>query len=52
MADLTSEQGASATLDIISRPNAETNGKFLTVFVEGFEKVEGPNRYDGKVAPW
>lgn len=52
MADLTAEQGALATLEIIDKPNAETNGHFTKVRVAGWENVPGPNVYDGKNAPW
>lgn len=52
MADLTPEQGAKASLDIIYRPNEETNGKMPKVFVKGWENAQGPNVYDGTDAPW
>ncbi|KAK2034765.1 NAD(P)-binding protein [Colletotrichum zoysiae] len=51
-ADLTPEQGAKASLDIIYRPNEQTNGKMPKVFVKGWENVEGPNVYDGTDVPW
>lgn len=52
MADLTPEVAAKAFLDVVYRPNQETNGKFGNVFVEGYQNAEGPNRYDGKDSPW
>lgn len=52
MADLTPAEGAKASVDIIYRPNAETNGQLPKVFVKGFEVRDGPNVYDGKNAPW
>ncbi|KAL8629843.1 hypothetical protein Q9189_004452 [Teloschistes chrysophthalmus] len=53
-ADLTADQGAKATLEIIARPGAgqELNGRFLKVRVEGWEGKEGHSKYDGKDAPW
>jgi hypothetical protein len=52
MVDLTPEQGDKASLDMIYRPNAETNGKLLKVFVDGYQNAEDPKRYDGKVDSW
>ncbi|KAK4183815.1 hypothetical protein QBC35DRAFT_507237 [Podospora australis] len=55
MADLTPEQGAKASLDIIfNKSQAEVNGKMAKVFVEGLDKpAEGRlNVYDGSDAPW
>ncbi|KAI8312746.1 hypothetical protein K4K59_005480 [Colletotrichum sp. SAR11_240] len=52
MADLTPEQGAKASLDIIYRPNEQTNGKMPKVFVKGWEDAKGPNVYDGTDVPW
>ncbi|PYH81855.1 NAD(P)-binding protein [Aspergillus uvarum CBS 121591] len=37
IADLTPEQGAKASLDILFRPNAEINGQFPKVLVPGWE---------------
>ncbi|KAL1620767.1 hypothetical protein SLS56_009537 [Neofusicoccum ribis] len=51
-ADLTIEQGSTATLDIILRVTAEDTGKFFNVHVAGWEKAEGINQYDGKCPPW
>ncbi|GME46065.1 short chain oxidoreductase [Neofusicoccum parvum] len=51
-ADLTIEQGSTATLDIILRVTAEDTGKFFNVHVAGWEKAEGVNQYDGKCPPW
>ncbi|OKP10351.1 hypothetical protein PENSUB_4198 [Penicillium subrubescens] len=52
MADLTPEQGAKASLDILFRPNAEINGQFPKVLIPGWEKAKGPNVYDGTNVPW
>jgi len=51
-ADLTPEVGAKASLEVLSKPREELNGKFPKVFVKGFENKEGVNRYDGTEAPW
>jgi hypothetical protein len=51
-ADLEPEVGAKATLDIILKSTSETNGKFLTIHVPGWENAPGPNKYDGSVVPW
>lgn len=37
-ADLTAEEGAKASLDIIHKDNKETNGQFPKVLVKGWEK--------------
>jgi hypothetical protein len=52
IADLKPEQGAKATLEIIAKPNSETNGRFSNVLVKGWENAPSPNTYDGKVKPW
>ncbi len=53
MADLTPEQGAKASLDIIfDKGQKEVNGQMPKVFVQGWEKAEGLNVYDGSNAPW
>ncbi|KAI2619923.1 NAD(P)-binding protein [Hypoxylon sp. NC1633] len=52
MADLTPEQGAQASLDIILKPGNEYNGKMPKVLVKGWEKAEGRNQYDGSIVPW
>ncbi|KAL8849530.1 MAG: hypothetical protein Q9221_005464 [Calogaya cf. arnoldii] len=51
MADLTTEQGAKASLDMIFKPGQELNGQFPRVHVKGWENAER-NIYDGKNAPW
>ncbi|ROV97503.1 hypothetical protein VPNG_08734 [Cytospora leucostoma] len=52
-ADLTPEEGARASLDLIFRKGQELNGKLPKVFVKGWEKDVGqPNVYDGSNAPW
>lgn len=55
MVNLTPEQGAQASLDIIfNKTQEEVNGKMPKVFVEGFDKP-APGRmnvYDGTNAPW
>lgn len=50
-ADLTAEEGAKASLDLIFRPGQEFNGQFPKVLVKGWEKAEGNNQYDGSNAP-
>jgi hypothetical protein len=54
MADLTPEQGAKASLDIIFNKGQELNGQMPKVFVKGWEKPqEGKwNVYDGTNVPW
>ncbi|EFX02869.1 short chain dehydrogenase reductase [Grosmannia clavigera kw1407] len=53
MADLTPEQGAKASIDIIfNKTQAEINGQLPKVFVKGWEKPGGRNVYDGTNAPW
>ncbi|KAL8765506.1 MAG: hypothetical protein Q9209_007440 [Squamulea sp. 1 TL-2023] len=52
MADLTAEEGAKASLDLIIRPGQELNGQYPTVLVKGWEKAEGLSRYDGSSSPW
>ncbi|KAL4737890.1 NAD(P)-binding protein [Aspergillus similis] len=52
MADLTPEEGAKASLDILFRPNQEINGQFPKVLVKGWENAKGPNVYDGTNIPW
>ncbi|KAL9111593.1 MAG: hypothetical protein Q9227_004081 [Pyrenula ochraceoflavens] len=52
MADLTPEQGAKASIDIIFKEGQELNGQMPKVFVKGWEKAEGSNVYDGTNAPW
>lgn len=51
MADLTTEQGAKASLDMIFRPGQELNGKFPKIHLKGWENAER-NQYDGLNAPW
>ncbi|KAJ8131776.1 hypothetical protein O1611_g1847 [Lasiodiplodia mahajangana] len=50
MADLTAEEGAKASLDIIFKPNSETNGKLPKVLVKGWETKS--HCYDGTNVPW
>jgi hypothetical protein len=52
MADLTPEQGAKASLDIVFKSNEETNGTFAKIFISGWESFTSGNVYDGKDAPW
>ncbi|KAL2074163.1 hypothetical protein VTL71DRAFT_7941 [Oculimacula yallundae] len=52
MADLPAAVGAKASLEKIIAAGKEENGKFLNIRVEGYEDVEGPNRYDGKNPGW
>jgi hypothetical protein len=51
MADLTADEGAKASLDIILKPGQEYNGQLPKVLVKGWEK-KGPNYYDGTNVPW
>lgn len=52
MADLTAEEGAKASLEIILRAGQDLNGKFPNILVKGWEKAEGRNQYDGSITPW
>lgn len=52
IADLTPEQGAKASLDIIFNKGQEVNGKMPIVYVEGWENAKGPNVYNGTNYPW
>ncbi|KAK7702727.1 putative secondary metabolism biosynthetic enzyme [Botryosphaeria dothidea] len=45
-ADLEPEQGANATLDIVSRATSADTGKFFNINVPGWDK------YDGSCPPW
>lgn len=51
-ADLTADQSANGILEILFRITKEDNGKFFNIRVDGWEKAEGLNRYDGEEAPW
>ena len=51
-ADLEVETGVQAVLKIILEANPEMNGKFLNIYVPGWEKASGPNQYDGQELPW
>ncbi|KAK1143606.1 hypothetical protein N8T08_006216 [Aspergillus melleus] len=51
-ADLTTDQSANGILEILFRVTKEDNGKFFNIRVDGWEKAEGLNRYDGAEAPW
>ncbi|KAL8989987.1 MAG: hypothetical protein Q9169_008235, partial [Polycauliona sp. 2 TL-2023] len=46
IADLTPEEGAKASLDMIFRPGQGLNGQFPTVLVKGWEKAGGNHQYD------
>lgn len=52
MTDLTPEEGAKASLNIIFNQGQEVNSKMPKVFVKGYEKGKGTNVYDGTNAPW
>ncbi|KAI1073697.1 hypothetical protein F5B20DRAFT_586970 [Whalleya microplaca] len=55
MADLTTEEGAKASLDIIFEEGQKYNGQMTKVFVKGWEDSENPKGrhiYDGTSAPW
>ncbi|KAI1176630.1 NAD(P)-binding protein [Nemania sp. FL0916] len=49
-ADLTVEQGAKASLDIIFAPGQKYNGQMPKVLVKGWENKS--HRYDGTNLPW
>ncbi|KAK3720845.1 hypothetical protein LTR37_003508 [Vermiconidia calcicola] len=53
-ADLSVEEGAKATIDVIFNNGHESNGKFLNIYVPGWEKPRGVNNnfYNGKEVPW
>ncbi|KAL1627203.1 hypothetical protein SLS56_006442 [Neofusicoccum ribis] len=51
-ADLSPEEGAEATLNVVFRVNSEETGKFFTVRVPGWENKSGHERYDGNCPPW
>ncbi|KAI1207237.1 NAD(P)-binding protein [Annulohypoxylon truncatum] len=51
-ADLTPEEGAKASLDIILKPGREYNGKMPKILVRGWENAPGNNQYDGTIVPW
>lgn len=50
-ADLTPEEGAKASLDMIFN-GKNLNGQFPKVFVKGWENAKGRNVYDGTNSPW
>ena len=52
MADLTAEEGAKASLDMIFKPGQELNGQFPKILVKGWETAEGNNQYDGSNSAW
>ncbi|KAK4169717.1 estradiol 17-beta-dehydrogenase 2 [Cladorrhinum sp. PSN259] len=52
MADLTAEQGAKATLDIVFNKGREMNGKFAKIYIEGWESAGYAHLYDGTDSPW
>ncbi|KAK4227345.1 hypothetical protein QBC38DRAFT_193968 [Podospora fimiseda] len=52
MADLTPEQGAKTTLDFVFNKGQEVNGKFLKVYIQGWETAGYAHVYDGGEAPW
>lgn len=51
-ADLDVDIGAKAVLDIILGCKPQYNGTFRNIRVSGWEKVKGPNRYDGEEVGW
>ncbi|KZF20174.1 short-chain dehydrogenase-like protein [Xylona heveae TC161] len=51
-ADLPSDVGAKAVLDIVYSATPDKNGKFFNIRVPGWEKKEGLNQYDGAELPW
>ena len=52
MADLTPEEGAKASLDIIFKPGQQFNGQYPKIHVKGWENAPGNNQYDGSNIPW
>ncbi|KAI2620855.1 short chain dehydrogenase reductase [Xylaria nigripes] len=52
MADLTPEQGAKASLDIIFEEGQKYNGTMPRIFIKGWDNTKGRHRYDGSIAPW
>jgi hypothetical protein len=46
------ETGAEKVIDIIQKAFPDQRGKLLNIHVQGWEKADGPNQYDGKVIPW
>ncbi|CAG8928618.1 unnamed protein product [Penicillium salamii] len=51
-ADLTIDQSANAVLDVVFRADKQANGKFFNIRVDGWEKAEGLNQYDGAEPSW
>ncbi|MCJ1238360.1 hypothetical protein MMC14_006349 [Varicellaria rhodocarpa] len=51
-ADLPVDTGAKAVLEIVHGNGKEANGKFFDVKVDGWEKHDGVNQYDGLNPPW
>lgn len=51
-ADLTVEQGAKATADVVFRVTEKDTGKFFNIHVPGWEEAEGLNQYAGENPPW
>ncbi|RDW81035.1 SDR family oxidoreductase [Aspergillus mulundensis] len=50
MADLTAEEGAALSLDIIRGPARGLNGQFPKIYLPGWENTR--HQYDGSNAPW
>ncbi|KAL4909126.1 hypothetical protein BDW74DRAFT_77830 [Aspergillus multicolor] len=50
MADLTAEEGAALSLDIIRGPSRGLNGQFPRIYLPGWENSR--HQYDGSNAPW
>jgi len=51
-ADLEVETGVRAVIDLILKSGPDQNGKFLNIYIPGWESAPGPNQYDGKELPW
>ncbi|KAF6807937.1 short chain oxidoreductase [Colletotrichum sojae] len=51
LADLTPDEGAKASLDVIYKPNEETNGQMPKVFFKGWEDAKGPNVEETSASP-
>ncbi|KKK15736.1 hypothetical protein P175DRAFT_0558591 [Aspergillus ochraceoroseus IBT 24754] len=51
-ADLPVETGAKEVVRMLREADSEFNGRFRNIHVPGWENKSGPNKYDGKDAPW
>ena len=51
-ADLTGEESAKATLDVLSKNREEINGKLMNIHVAGWENTGKLHSYDGAEIAW